>query len=280
MSAYIMTTFFLLFLPGPVIDPPPDQFIPGWRKFEAAMVFLNKDLYGYIDGGAELFLEYGFVDLRVQRYRHGDSELSLDAYQMAGPDAALAIYLAKKGNEQPVTGVGCRNTGGDYQITALKGRYFIQVNNLSGEAKNLAIMVALLEYFLKQVPEEIAQNWLDGLPADRIPGSELLVAGPYSLQMVYTLAEGDVLQLAGKRFGVCTEVMDEARQKHTYIRIAYPDQKNSQAAFENLKSNLDGYLSKIQVTTDSLTFKDYKNEFGRVIKVGCVIEINLHLPRL
>jgi hypothetical protein len=84
------------------------------------MVLAQKDMYGYIDGGAELFFEFGFSELTVQRYRCGERELSLDLYRMTGPDAALAVYLAKKGEERPVPGVEDRNTGGglaDHGVT-------------------------------------------------------------------------------------------------------------------------------------------------------------------
>jgi len=63
---------------------PGDEFAPGWRRYQTPMVFSAKDLYGYIDGGAELFFEFGFSELTVQRYRCGERELSLDLYRMTG----------------------------------------------------------------------------------------------------------------------------------------------------------------------------------------------------
>ncbi len=262
------------------LELPGDDFHPGWRKSEPALSFEAKNLYGYIDGGAELFLEFGFKELMVQRYSRGEQEVSLDLYQMAGPDAALAIYLAKKGVEQPVPGVPCRNTGGPYQITALKGRCFIQVTDLSGKKEVQPVMIKLLRSLLVNIPEEAARDWLEGLPAGRIPGSELLVAGPYSLQMVYTLAEGDVLQLGGRVTGVCVELEDAVQGKRTFLRIDYPDTAAAAAAFENIKNNLDEYLTRIEAGSDTLTFQDYQGKFGRVVRNKKNIEIELHLSQL
>ncbi len=262
------------------VELPKDEFAPGWRRSEAALVFQKQDLYGYINGGAELYLEYGFAELVVQRYHHGQSELSLDIYRMVHAEAALAIYLAKKGVEQPLAGVSARNTGGIYQITALQGPYFIQVNNLSGEAEHLPVMVQLLEKFLENVEEETAVLRLEEFPENRIPGSELLIGGPYSLQMVYTLGDGDILQLAGRPYALCARVADSTGKRQTWLRAAYADSVEARAVLRELSDNLDEYLEKISTADDSLTFKDYKNEYGRIVRRGAVLEVNLHLRQL
>ncbi len=259
---------------------PGDGFAPGWRKQGTPTVFHSKNLYGHINGGAELFLEFGFSKLVVQRYRCGAREVSLDAYKMAGADAALAIYLAKKGIEQPLAGVTVRHTGGDYQITALKGRYFVQVNNQSGEADNLADMIQLLQQFLQPIAaESLTVRW-DDFPEARLPGSELLLAGPYSLQMVYTLGEGDVLQLAGNAFARCAQISAACESTYTLIHAAYRDSAEARSVLHNLSAHLDAYLQKIEVSADTLTFRDYKNEYGRVVRRGATLEIALHLASI
>lgn len=261
-------------------EEPGDEFAPGWRRHQAPMLFAAKDLYGYIDGGAELFFEFGFSELTVQRFRCGERELSLDLYRMTGADAALAVYLAKKGEERPVPGVEDRNTGGDWQITALRGRWFIQVNNQSGEPDNFPVMIRLLQAALQQIPLEAAQEWLRTMPADRIPGSELLVAGPLSLQMVYTLGEGDILQLGGRLFGVCVEMPDGEQRRSVLLRVDYADTTACRAAFMHVRANLDAYLVKLAENEDWFTFRDYKNEYGRVARCGGILEIRLNLSRL
>src|SRR5512146_1704116 len=74
---------------------PADGFAGGWKKAEAPKRFTQADLYGYIDGGAELFLEYGFEQLTVQKYRNGADEFTVEAYRMTDPAAATGIYLMK-----------------------------------------------------------------------------------------------------------------------------------------------------------------------------------------
>ncbi|HOT96542.1 MAG TPA: hypothetical protein PLG50_13910 [bacterium] len=264
---------------APAAGLPGAAFFPGWGPCGATRTYVAQNLYGYIDGGAELFLEFGFAGLTVQRYCRGEAELTLDLYRMASPDAALGIYLARKGVEQPVAGIECRNTGSVWQIAALRGRYYIQITNLSGVEHVLPVMVALLQKVLVTLPDEPARDWLAAMPAERIPGSELLIAGPYSLQPLCTLGEGDVLQLGGRVMGVAVERPGRDGQRETCLRFFYPDSAAARSAFTYTATHLDPYLSPVHSAGDTLLFRDFQQEYGRITCNGSTIQIELHLPQ-
>jgi hypothetical protein len=42
--------------------------LPEWQPLEQEHVYSNDNLYGYINGGAELFKEFGFKTLSVQHF--------------------------------------------------------------------------------------------------------------------------------------------------------------------------------------------------------------------
>ncbi len=263
---------------GPVaaISLPAGDFIPGWRCSGAPRIYAAQNLYGYIDGGAELFLEYGFAELTVQRYSHGEEEFVLDLYRMASADAALGIYLARKGEEQPIAGIPCRATGNGWQLAALKGRHYIQVTNLSG-GELLPVMVTLVQELLQHIPEEAAAAWFAQLPSGCIPGSELLVAGPYSLQPLFTFGEGDVLQLAGRAMGVYADRRTPDLSVQGYLRIDYPDTAAARSALANVQAQLDPWLTPLPAGQDSLLFRDFQEKFGRITRSGARLEIAIHL---
>ena len=56
---------------------PEDGTPAGFRRAEAPKVFAGAELYGHIDGGAEIFLELGFDALTLARFRRGDAEIVL-----------------------------------------------------------------------------------------------------------------------------------------------------------------------------------------------------------
>ena len=80
---------------------PPDSFAPGWKKSGALREFPGSRLFDHIDGGAELFLEFGFKRLCLQRYEKGKDVLALEIYEMESPEAALGLYLISAAGRLP-----------------------------------------------------------------------------------------------------------------------------------------------------------------------------------
>jgi len=68
---------------------PDDNFVVGWTTSGKTLRFVGSDLFNYIDGGAELFYEFGFKELLVQSYRQADNEMVLEVYQMDSPEARI-----------------------------------------------------------------------------------------------------------------------------------------------------------------------------------------------
>ncbi|MFH1680291.1 MAG: DUF6599 family protein [Candidatus Eisenbacteria bacterium] len=250
----------------------------GWTREDRALRFVGKDLYGHIDGGAELFYELGFRDLRVERYRNDGTELVLENYRMESPEAALAIYLATRGEENPVGAIGERNSGNRFQLIAVKGDTYLQVNNHTGEATLLPVMAALAEGALADVETGDAAKLLDLLPREGlVPGSERIVRGPYSLQAIFTFGDGDILRLGGKTFGVAGNVVAGGDSSRTMIRIPYPDVEKARGAFANLVENLDPYLETIRADPDRLLFRDYREKYGEAFLRDSLLEIRVNL---
>jgi hypothetical protein len=59
--------------------------------------YQGRSLSGYINGGAELFHEYGFVALSVQEAAmEGAGEITVEVFRMSSPRAALGIYSVSR----------------------------------------------------------------------------------------------------------------------------------------------------------------------------------------
>lgn len=256
--------------------PPAADFAPGWSLGET-IVFVKGNLYDFIDGGADLYLEFGFERVLVQRYRKGEAELTLEAYEMTDADAALGIYLMKCGVETPVQDIPARNTGEPAQLTILKGRYFLHVNSFSPGADLLSDMVRLARRALESIADERPGPWLDLLPAEGLVlGSERLIRGPNALQSIYTLGEGDILLLGGRLIAVAGDYRSESGP-WTLIVVPYPDETGAAAALSHLRAHLDSYLTVTDELKDGFVFKDFKEKYGAVERKGRVLEIRLNL---
>jgi len=258
---------------------PPDDFSPGWKKSGKPSVFIKADLYNHIDGGAELFIEYGFDRLLVQRYARGKSEITLDVYEMESPAAALGIYLMKCGQETPVAEIRSRNSGEKSQLTILKNKYFVSVDNYDGDAKNLPAMVALANKALESISEASSEELFGLLPKEALVGrSQRLIRGPVALQPFFTFGEGDILDLQGRIFGVLADYRGEDNALFTRLIVPYPDQKQAQSVYENLRANLDPYLKILTTRANGFIFSDFKQKYGVVELKGSKLDIRFNLP--
>lgn len=132
------------------IKLPNNNIIEGWQKSGIQQTFYKNDLYGHINGGAELYLEYGFDSLLVQDYVSNEAELSLEVYCMDSPEAALGIYLMKCGQETPSAEINTRNSTNKFQILAVKNNLYIQLNNFkSNESLKKPCRFCLIHFSLK-----------------------------------------------------------------------------------------------------------------------------------
>ncbi|MGB8958404.1 MAG: DUF6599 family protein [Candidatus Aminicenantales bacterium] len=264
-------------VPGPPAIPGP-EFAPGWAKAGPLRTFTGQDLFNQIDGGAELFLEFGFVRLRLQAYARGKAELTLNAYEMESAASALGVYLMKMGRETPFPEVAARNSSEDVQLTILKGRYFVQVDNLGEVAASKAETVALANAFLAGVAEESALTPLGLLPAEgKVPGSDRLVRGPYGLQPYFSFGEGDILSFGGRIFGALAEYRMPGGAAFTRLVVPYPNPDAASAALAYLKANLDSYLKVTRDRPDGFDFVDFQARKGAVVRSGAVLDIRFNL---
>lgn len=257
---------------------PAESAVAGWKKAENPRVFTKADLYGHINGGAELFLEFGFEQLTLQKYRNGANEVAVEIYRMADPVASTGIYLMKSGKETRDPSFKARHTLNRHQLMFVRDRYWVTVNNLSGKD---GMAPALLRF---------GGLVADAMPADRPPGTAglpsvgqvpatfRLVRGPFGLQSIYTLGEGDILQLGGKIVGAAADYKDAAGS-YTLLVVSYPAAATAKAAFASVQKNLDRYLKPVTTGPSRLVFRDYENKFGVVSVTGTKLEVRLHLSK-
>ncbi len=239
--------------------------------------FKGKDLYGHINGGAELFHEFGFDKLVVQHYQNDGAEITVETYNMESPTAALGIYLIKCGKETPQKKVNARNTGNRFQLTMVKDSCFIQINNFSGDPNLKIAITVLANQLLDRIQKNRLVSLLNILPQENLTsGSEMIIRGPFALDPIYTFGEGDILQLKGEIFGVVSDYQIEDEQ-FTRIIIPYPSGRYARQVFENLLENLDPYLEILSRNEEQFIFSDYQNKYGLVEIENSVINIKIHL---
>ncbi len=256
----------------------PADGLAGWKKTGNLRVFTDADLYGYIDGGAELFLEFGFDQLTLQNYAKGGNEVAVDLYRMSDPAASLGVYLLKCGKETPGR-VSARHTVNRHQLMFQRDRYYVTVNNGTGQEALVPDLVAVRQGAGRQPARLTCPPSPDpAVQAGQAPGTVRLFRGPFGLQSIYTLGDGDILQLGGKLTGVSAEYKDPTLAL-TRARRRIPDGAAAAKAFACLPKNLDRYLKPTEKGPARLVFRDYENKFGVVTLAGPRLDIVVRLDK-
>jgi hypothetical protein len=264
---------------------PPNGFLNTWNRWEKRRVFTASDLYGHIDGGAEIFLEFGFEQLVLQRYapvRTKDAnqpagELQVEIYRMSDPIAAAGIYLMNCGQEARNPALSARHCLSKYQLIFQRDRYYVIVGNTTGNKAYQATVLDFARYIAARLPADPPLKITGLLPKDGlIEPSVRLIRGQYGLQSIFTLGDGDVLQL-GRRITAVSGSYRDANGKHTLILAEYPTAAAAAKAFDHLRKNLDKHLTVQENAERRLVFKDYDNKFGATSVTGNRISITLHV---
>lgn len=257
---------------------PPPAALPGQAGGMLArapvQAFRGAELYGHIDGGAEVFLELGFERLEVLEYGKGREELQLELYRMTDGAAALGIYLLRGGTLAGAQG-GTRLHSNRFQLTLQRGRTLAIVTSPSGRERLAPLMATLAEEAVASTPPEDDPAALALLPiAGRVPGSERIIRGPVSMAAVVTLGDGDVLDLGGSVTAAAADVRD-ADGTATVILAPYADEARAATVLGALPGRLDPSWRRESDGAAELRVTDDQGRRLTISRAGALLSLRL-----
>lgn len=94
--------------------------------------YAGNALFGYIDGGAELYLEYGFKKLGRQEVLYSNEKFVVEIYQMAGPNEAYGVFSVQRFKCIPVDSLSPNTCLSKYQLQAVAGDCYLNIINETG----------------------------------------------------------------------------------------------------------------------------------------------------
>ena len=155
--------------------PPPN--IGTWSAEGETEIYVGDDLFVYINGGAEIYHEYGFVQVAVQRYVRGGDSISVEIYTMDGD--AFGIYSFARSSSGHAVKLGDGGTSADYYLHYWSGH---ELAVITAESKFEDLGAAVLEIGTAVAgclqAGGFEPDLLDQLPIDgRVPGSEVYFTG-------------------------------------------------------------------------------------------------------
>lgn len=132
LTAVLLVTIFTVMPSGcrkTKVDPfPASNAITGWQKTDETRIFEAKDLWQYIDGDAEHFVQAGVVTSSTSDYSYsGRIEAVVDVHTMGDAEGARKILetgLTKDAKSIPLGDAGVQYA---QSISFRKGPYLVRI---------------------------------------------------------------------------------------------------------------------------------------------------------
>jgi hypothetical protein len=185
---------------GAAVDPPVMRAvdgIPGWKRQGPPDRFNAEGLYGHIDGGAELVLQYGFRELSVFKFKPASDaaaaskEVSLEIYRMTSGEAAFGLYSTKlEGGEEGWPGIKADNWISPGQANLVKGDHLVNIMAPECTDREIGEFAAAIE---SKTPGTgtVRPKGLAWLPAEgMVPSSGRYIKGPLAAENESPFLEG------------------------------------------------------------------------------------------
>ena len=116
----------------------PQKINNKWQAAGKPESYRNEDLYLYINGGAEIYHEYGFQAVLVQDYTNMNGrKISLEIYEMTDSTAAYGIYSFKRSSAGEEFAVDKQGHLEDYYLNFWKGKYLVTLTGFDEEAETI-----------------------------------------------------------------------------------------------------------------------------------------------
>jgi hypothetical protein len=167
--------------------PLPIPHVPGWLVTDSAR-YTASNLYGYVDGGAELYLEYGCEQAGVYRMDCEGHELVVEIWQLHDANGAFGVFSVSGTDCKRIDTLLVRHCFNEQRLMLQHANYYITITgDLSLEmvmnaairlSRSIAARIGKDDF---QVPEFFAKNnWFV-----KEPRPLRMYAGPVALQNNY-----------------------------------------------------------------------------------------------
>ncbi|MEE8605319.1 MAG: DUF6599 family protein [Candidatus Aminicenantaceae bacterium] len=132
---------------------PKDGDVEGWTKHRTLQHYAGEDLYEYINGGAEIYHEYGFVQVVVQDYVNDTGKsVSVEIFEMVSPSSAYGMYTFKTDSKGKRILVGSEAQLADYYMNFWKGPFLVTLTGFDETEETRQGLLNIAEYISSKMP--------------------------------------------------------------------------------------------------------------------------------
>jgi len=241
-----LATYFLL-----------DNEVPGYHPESPPRLFHGDELFMMIDGGADIYHEYGFTQVLTARYgTSNEKSVKIEIYEMGDGAAAWGIYTVKRGKKGQNVDLGQGGILADYYLNFWKGNFLVTIVGDEANEETRQALLALAKAVDSHIPINgklpmLAATLLRGPNALQNP---IYVRGLLGLMQIYVFDTKNI-------FMVQEGLAGDAGQCKILV-FAYADRIKAAMAFAHGTDILQESkrFTHQHLTNNTLTAIDRNNE--------------------
>jgi hypothetical protein len=135
----------VVFFTWPMLTTAQESTFPqiaGWKLAPEETVYTTNNLFDVIDGAADLYLEYDFVDLHIARYTKEKLEIKVEIYRHASSENAFGIFSQERFADYHFIDLGVQGYMEKGIVNFLTGIFYVKISTIQeGTAAQDAILM-------------------------------------------------------------------------------------------------------------------------------------------
>lgn len=128
--------------------------LSGFKKETNYPVYTPDNLWDHINGAADNYLAYGFVNLHVAEYKKGKDVIKLEVYRHQDNTLAFGVYSSERSPFFRFINLGSQGYNADGSTNFFKGSYYVKIRTYSKKEKTLQAAQSLAQQVANMLPGE------------------------------------------------------------------------------------------------------------------------------
>ena len=212
----------------------PEQY--GSYKLSEKLSYTGEDLYEYINGGAEVYLSYGFIGMSGCKYESesDQNQVAVEIYEMTHSKNAYGVFTQGWDREEYEYGQGSLRFNDC--VIFWKDRYFVVINTRKVTAESPGVLRHLASLVDNSIPEKgIIPEIIKDLPKQDLVTAGYQYFHHYIwLNSYYFIADYNIINIGEQTEAVLAKY-GPADDRSYLLLVEYIDPTAANLAYGQLK---------------------------------------------
>ncbi len=168
-------------------SPKSEDFLPGAfdsagaERISEIRTFKGESLYEYIDGGAEIYQEYGFIEVSTANYAADDIEMIIDIYRFADESNAFGLYAVHRPPQPNLIAIGAEGFRTSLSVDFVKGAFYVRILWFEQSDRTSGIITALAAEIGSLLPgDDYLPEFFTLFPSGNpLPGTDMMTSASF-----------------------------------------------------------------------------------------------------